>query len=33
VQKYKLRAMAVQELRDAGEEVVEEASVVAAPIG
>jgi fatty-acyl-CoA synthase/long-chain acyl-CoA synthetase len=33
VQKYKLRAIAVQELRDSGEDVVEEASVVAGPMG
>ena len=33
VQKYKLRARAVQVLRDAGEEVDEAASVVAGPVG
>ena len=33
VQKYKLRAMAVQELRDAGVEVVEADSVMTGPVG
>jgi acyl-CoA synthetase (AMP-forming)/AMP-acid ligase II len=33
VQKYKLRNRAIQELRDAGEEVVEAESVVAGPVG
>jgi len=33
VQKYKLRAAAVQELKDAGEEVTEADSIVAGPVG